>query len=534
MPRWKSLASTALIGALSVSSAVQGSDEGQQSTLLEPPLVDSYKDWILQSFDGVRNGLRREVAHVYGDALGDGTVCTAADPCQKGGLQQSTAACESLEFLSTYFGQRATYEQRGLTSTEVGIVDEFATAVLGYQAPLDPTADDIFEGAIASSLSGTQRQYTTFGNAACGQAMLAGYAATGNTSYRERAVEIGDFLLRMQDPRPYFVPYGSQPFLDSNGTPTEPPGGFADQATSERNLYNSMSTWNLRAVSFLQHLADELGAGGGPYATAAAEARQFMATGLDRPADWYTPNFSSANTAQHKIVSSPDCRDNDWHRFGTRTTSGSPVRCDVEGTTVGTDQVEYGLAALYDYELRVHSQTAAVAAVQDKYVAWSSLAGYHTASSQQPTYCTDDSQAGAVPAYYPPDNQGSVPSGDVWDYDSHLSFGGYFRFGTPKNAEVKYYDVVGFGILAEVRHVLVPAKFLHAYDRLTAADRQDSLSAIVYRSLQRMALPTTDEYDADNDGDTAERVCKITRGTLPIAVNGLGILQTLGYAGSRM
>lgn len=532
MRRWTSLVSAVVIvtATLSGQQAVAGE---RHSTVVQPPLVDSYKDWLLQSFNGTRNGLRREIAHVYGDALGNGTLCTAVAPCQMGGLQQSTAACKSLEFLSTYFVQRAAFEARGLTSTETGIVDEFAAAVLTYQAPLNPAADDVFEGAIASSLSGTQRQYTAFGNAACGQALLAGYAATGNTAYRARAVEIGDFLLRLQDPRPYFVPYGSQPFLDNNGVPAEPPGGFVDQVTSERNLYNTMSTWNLRAVAFLRQLADELGAGGTPYATAAAAARRFMATGLDRPADWYTPNFSSANTAQHKIVSSPDCRDNDWHRFGTRTSSGSSTLCDVEGTTVGTDQVEYGLAALYDYELRVSGHAAATSAVQDKYFAWSSLPGYHTGSTQQPTYCTDDSLAGSVDPYYPPDNQGALPSGDVWDYDPHLSFGGYFRFGTPTNAEIKYYDIVGFGILAEVRAALVPTKFQHAYERLNAADRDDSFSAIVYRSLQRMALPTADEYDADGDGNTTERICKITRGTLPIAVNGLGILRTLGYAGSR-
>ncbi|GAA2583650.1 hypothetical protein GCM10010399_11870 [Dactylosporangium fulvum] len=500
------------------------------------PLVDTYKDWILQTHDGVRNGLRRDLNYVYGPTLVvNGSACTQAAPCVVGGPTQSTAACKSLRFLSVYFAQRAAYESRSLSSIETGVVDEFATAVLAYRSPANPATPKIFDEAIASALGSGTRYYTSFGNAACGEALLAAYEVTGDPDYLTAATGIGEFLLRMQDPRAYYAAYGAHPFVDATGAPTTPPGGYVDQISSASNLYATISTWNLTAVSFLQRLETVVAPPDNRYADSADLAVQFLYDGLDLGADWYTFKFDSPVTAQNRIVAassySANCQDNRWHRKGScaYTTTG-----EIAAGTLGTDMIEYGLAALYDYKHQLSGATAAATAVADLYERYTRLPGYHTASAKDPLDCVDDTRAGAVDPYYPPDNQGATPSGDVWDYDPHLSFGGFFRLGTTtNNAEAKYYDIVGFGILARVRDALVPAKFAHGYARLDATDRQDALFALLDRTLERMYLPGADSDDFDGDGDVTESICTGTRGTLPNAVNGLGILDTLGYAGTR-
>lgn len=524
----------ALVAAL-LTGVVLGATAATPAHADPVPLVDTYFDWTLQSVDGIRNGLRRDVSQVYGDELTiNGTACTAADPCTVPGPEQSTAACTTLQFLSLYLGQRAGYEHRSLTTLETGLIDEFATTVLAYRLTPDPADPKIFDGAVASTPTGDQRIFTSFGNAACGQALLDAYEATGDTAYRDAATGIGDFLRRMQDPRDYYQTYNVYPFVNSVGQPIDPPGGYVDQISSWSNLYATMSTWNLTAIAFLQRLNTVVAPADNRFATSAATARQFLLNGLQQAADWYTFKFDSPDTAKNKVVASTkfhaDCQDNLWHRKG----SCDYVDGQIAAGSLGTDMIEYGMAGLYDYERQVNGAAAAAQSVADLYTTYTSLPGYHTASASDPLDCVDDSRAGAVAPYYPPDNQGATPSGNPWDYDPHLSFGGYFRLVDPgANAEAKYYDIVGFGILAEVRAALVPTKFDYAYQRMIAADRQQVLYAVLDRSLAAMYLPGTDTADLDGDGNTTEHICTGTRGTLPIAHNGIGILKTIGYAGTR-
>ncbi|WP_159619930.1 hypothetical protein [Ruania rhizosphaerae] len=500
------------------------------TTSASGPALDTYASWILRRDDGEhRNGLMRKLRYVYGSSIGS---CTETDPCLEVDVQQSTAACSSLEFLSRYFPARAAWQGRSsLYLDERNAIAEFADAVLAYQADPNPDRDDLFDGAVASSLGGSQLYYTTFGNASCGRALLAAYELTAEPAYASAAVDIGEFLLRMQDPRDYYESYGAEPFLDNTGQPTAPPGGFFDQVSSWNNLFATMSLWNMTAVEFLSELEHALGSTDGRYAAAAADGRAFLEEGLDLGTDWYTADFDSPATAQNRIVAmsanSANCKDNRWHRKGA---------CDYvdglpSGGSLGTDMIEYAMASLYRYEREVNGQASATAAVGDHYERYTSIPGTHTASSTDPLNCVDDTHAGAVDPYYPPDNQGTTGTGDPWDYDPHLSFGGYVRSsGTDlTTAEAKYYDIVGFGILADVRADLVPDKFAHGYERLVAAEDY-ALVAIQDRSLMPMALPGRDGDDVDGDGDTTEHMCILTEGTLPIAHNGLGLLATVGYA----
>lgn len=506
-------------------------DASEPSTPTTDETLDRYAEWILARADGERrNGLVRKLPYLSGPTLFDDGRCTIEDPCLQPDVEQSTAACASLEFLSEYFPARAAAHGREVTADELAIVAEFADAVLDYQYDPTPTHTDVFDGAVASSLDGNLQYYTTFGNAACGQALLAAHELTGAAAYLGAATEIGEFLLRMQDPREYYAAYGGYPFVDDEGEPTEPNGGFFDQVSSWNNVFSTMSLWNFIAVSFLQDLQDATGAEDGRYAASAAAAREFFEGGLAAGTDWYTVRFHSEAPSRNRIVAMQanraDCQDNRWHRKGSCTyEDGLP-----SGGTLGTDMIEYGLAGLYRYEEAVHGPAAARDAVAAHYARYTSLPAVHTASSWDPLDCVDDSRAGAVDSYYPPDHQGDVPTGDPWDFDPHLSLGGFIRSAGTElvSQEAKYYDVVGFGILAEVRDAVVPAKFAHAFGRLAAAG-EDGLGAIQDRTITPMALAARDSDDLDGDGDLTEAVCNVTVGTLPIAHNGLGILATLGY-----
>lgn len=519
------LSATLLLAAAPSNAAGPEPADAQAEDLATAPMLDSMADWLLERADGTnRNGLMRKLPWVYSPTLEQG--CTEGEPCLDVDVQQSTAACSSLEFLSLYYPARAADQSRSVSQDELDVIAEFADAVLSYRVDPTPAADDLFDGAVASAPGAAQPVYTSFGNAMCGQALLSAYGATDNDGYLEAAEGIGQFLLRMQDPRDYYSAYGVHPFVDATDTPVEPPGGFFDQVSSLNNTYATMSLRNMTAVDFLASL--ESHAPGQGFAAGAAAGRDFLEDGLDAGADWYTVDFVSPTTLRNRVFASAsnraDCQDNNWHRKGSCTLeNGLPV-----GGTLGTDMVEYALAAMYRYDLRASGEQAALLAVGPHYSRFASLPGIHTATATDLLDCVDDSTAGPVAPYYPPDNLGDTPSLEPEDYDPHLSFGGFFRSsGTDLvTSEAKYYDIVGFGILAEVREALINEKFVHGAERFLAAD---DLTALLYRDMSPMALAGRDANDVDGDGDLSESICIRTEGALPIAHNGIGLLHTLGY-----
>ena len=488
-------------------------------------MLDAMAEWLLARADGAhRNGLMRKLSWMHGSSLDQG--CTLDQPCLDVDSQQSIAACSSLEFLSLYLPARAADQGRPLGQAEQSVIAEFSDEVLSYRVDPRPASADLFDGAVAIEPDAGQPAYNTFGNAMCGQALLSAYAATGDAEYLAASEDIGEFLLRMQDPREYYAPFGVHPFVDATGKPVGPPGGFFDQVSSLNNTASTMSLWNMTAVDFLASLDARIPSRG--FAEGAAAGRAFLEEALHVGADWYTVRFDSPATLRNRVFASAsfraDCQDSHWHRKGSCTLqNGVPV-----GGTLGTDMVEYGLAAMYRYDERMHGRAAALAASQEHYLRYAELPGVHTITPVDPLQCVDDSRSGPVDAYSPPRTLGGAPSLDDWAYDPHLSFGGFFRSSGAQlvTSESKYYDVVGFGVLAEVREALVPQSFRHGAERFLAAG---DLTALLYRDLSPMALPGRDANDLDGDGDSSESVCVRVEGTLPIAHNGIGLLRTLGY-----
>lgn len=482
--------------------------------------VSMLRDWLLnEERDGIPNGLRRKVTYVRQSREGPEEIAAFEEP-------QSTAACASLEFLSVFYGQAAGNEGRQLRTEEQRILNEFGDAVLSFRAEPNPSDAQIYDGAIAGSdgEGSAIRYFSSFGNAACGHALLAAFKVTGDLRYRAAAIDIADFLLRMQDPSAHYARFGAHPFVGADGNPVPAPGGYVDTVSSWGNLFDVISTWNLHAITFMHEIDDISGVRDGRYAKSAERARDFLVTGLERGFDWFTPRFTSPSTAKNRIVpyrGDPDydCRDNRWHRKG----SCDYVADIAVGGTLGSDMVEYGLAALYDYG-RATGDPQAVADAGRLYHRHASLPGWDTATLSW------------VPAYWIAGNTGSSPTGIPRSFDPHLSFGGYFSPGPGGTelvrAEARYYDIVGFGILAKMRNALVPAKFQHALARLQASG-DAAVYAMLDRELRPLWVETIDKTDLDADGSTRDKVWKLTKGTLPTAKIALGVLETVGLSKPR-
>lgn len=471
-------------------------------------LVSDLTAWLLQrDHAGVRNGLRRKVTYVRGSRDDQaGEIEAWAAP-------QSTAACATLDLLATLY-QRGGEVARGV---DRALVHEFGAAVLGFQAIPDPERPQLFSGAIAGSDAddSSMQYYTTFGNAVCGRALLAAFRATNDERYRSAAVQVADFLLRMQDPQEHYARFEANPFVDEDGAPLPAPGGYVDSVSSWGNLINVISTWNLAAITFMDEVDAVSGVTDRRYARSAERAKDFLLAGLRGGYDWYTPRFSSPATAKNRIVpyrGDPDydCRDNAWHRKGS---------CAVEagvaiGGTLGTDMVEYGLAALDEYGRR-RQDRATQNEASSLYLRYADLPAW-------------DSAVGAwVPPFWKSLGGSLIASGLPTAFDAHLSFGGYFYAAGGAEvirAEARYYDIVGFGILAPLRSRVVPDQFANALSRVARVGAGAGF-AMLDRSLEPLWVQAPDSTDLDADGSTTERVWKLTRGTLPTATIALGVLE---------
>jgi hypothetical protein len=307
------------------------------------------------------------------------------------------------------------------------------------------------------------------GTAFCGRAMLAAYRATGNPRYASSAISAADFLVRLSDPNTYWFPtYGVNPINRASGGTTW--YGFCDRVDVTDKISTTSSGWNLMGSVLLSEVYDLTGIAS--YKTVSDQTRDFMATG---PLDGYDYFAVSTNVDATYVSevwpqsSSHDFNDHEWHRYGDV----------VETGTVGTDKVEYGLAALLK-------------------------TGYSTSEIRTAYEYFRD---------MPHDNTGSFGT----SFNGGACFAGYFRLGNgvgapgPDRHYGTYYDAQGAGTLLELKARFYPEDLLAAYH--ICEDITEHAALLDQNFDTRWS--TTASYDY------------ATKGVIPISEAGLGIIDAI-------
>lgn len=372
----------------------------------------------------------------------------------------STSAGMALNFLATY--------ALTLPNRPRYVVDDvrlFADNILALQWR-DPAK--LSHGGFR--LAPTDSRASTFGTATAARGMLAAYRVTKDSKHMEAAVAAGDFLLRMADPNPHwFAKYGVNPITRTvSGTTWY---GFCDRINSADQITTTCTTWNLLAAQYLHELYEETGVAA--YETVAIQARDFMAEAVLKGYDYFAVSSVAGtyvslawpNDTNHVYA------DHAFHRLGDVIGSG----------TVGTDQIEYRLVALWHLGY-------SLAAVKTAYETYRDL-----------PHDTPTTDFGAA-------------------FDAGRCFAGYFRLTGTTLGDAgdrhygSYYDSQGAGELLAFKRVFYPADYALARQ---ITDIITDRAALLDENLDTIWWTTIPAYHY------------ATQGTIPIAAAGLGILDSI-------
>jgi hypothetical protein len=249
--------------------------------------------------------------------------------------------------------------------------------------------------------------------------------------------------------------------------------GFCDRVNGFDGLSTTCSTWNLVAAQFLLRMYQATG--NMAYLTVAMEARDFMAGGVIGGYDLFAVSCNpDATYAFAEWPNDPSAAWNDhrFHRLGDV----------VETGTVGTDPIEYGLAALLELGY-------------DRNVLLSTYLKYRNMPYMAPL--------GSFETAYHERDLGGI----CWP--------GFFRMGNAVNAPGpdrkygSYLDSQGAGTTLPVKRALAPA------------DYRRTVEFIINRITEHGALLTEDGY---TKWSSDPPVWYGTKGTIPVAAAALGVL----------
>lgn len=327
---------------------------------------------------------------------------------------QLTAACTSLRFLV------ARAAQAGLTDARRTTILAFRDAI---RATRSETGHRMHRGALANELPA--RQYVSFSNAICGDALLDVHETLGDDASLAVAQGIGDHFVRLGSTAQELL----MPEPEAGGGAS---WGLPDRVSATGVMQATYTTWNLVAAPFLARLA--AASGEIRYDRLGREVARFHLQGLVRGQDYFAARPRSAtrelstlwNLGYARNAAGPrhDFRDGRWHRQGD-------IRSPPTGT-VGTDQVEYALEALE----RLGGHEVQVRALYGRY------RGLPASTS-----CID----------------------------TGVSFSGYFRLHDAEPSKSisfgSYYDIVGAGILARVKRTAAPGDHRRAIAAIMANDQ---------------------------------------------------------------
>jgi len=376
----------------------------------------------------------------------------------------STSASLSLQFLALY----ATHFPHKASDVRP-LVDHLASYLMGMQVN-DPT--QARHGGIP--LAANDTSCGTLSAAQAGIGFLKAYEVWGAGEWMSAALRVGEFLRTMIDPNPkYQALYGVNVIDVPAGTVP-----IADRITSGDVFRCTATGWNLTACKFLYQLADATG--DESWRALATPARDFMATIVTGGYDYFHTKGHADGIAAGRVItnwtnqSSLDFNDNQFHRQGDAI---SPPN-----GTVGTDQLEYGLSALYEtgYDLT---------ALRTAYEYWVSL---------------PNAEAASAPTFAP-------------NYDGRVCLTGYIRFDSvvyegASMAFGSYYDAQGAGELLKWKQEQYPEHYALSLPIVQAVLHPEA-GALLDENYQTV-------WSAEEGGYTA------TQGVIPIAMSGIGLMET--------
>ncbi len=380
------------------------------------PAVVAIKDWLLQKGpDGFDNGMRKSLTfHSPAHRLEDAKVSYS--------VLQSSAVARTLKFLSEYY---LTY-QADLSAAEK---DDLYEKIQLYAAKLllhrryangwgweitdhrneNLEADKFYRGAFVTSQE--HKMFTGLGNAFAGEALAAATKvadARGDRINRDgwfaAARKVGEFLIRLANPYFYYKEkFRVDCMVDETGSPVHSPGLVYSMVSSQENLATEVPLQNLYAIVALQAIG-EIEPTNSIWKESARQIRDAMLPGLHGFNAAFFVKFDDRGTG--KLLPN-EYQDNAWH--------------PLKSGQVGDDNIEYALAALYQYG---HTEDLAK-------ITWPFL---------------------------------KAPAIKLPNYDPFITFTGYFKnFGGVWKHQMPYYDMVGFGLLGELRRSLSLADYQRAF-----------------------------------------------------------------------
>lgn len=384
----------------------------------------------------------------------------------------STALGLALKFLADYARWSPSKVEELIPYIELG-----ADYLCAMQYRDDAKA--IYGGFRGASSDGNT---TCFGAACAGRGLLSAYLVTGQPRYLEAARRAVTYLKVLNDPNPtYLALYGETPIpaVAENATWSS----FCDRIQSDDKINITSANWNLVAAVFLQEMYDLEGDATLP--AIIEGARDFQAYGVLNGLDYFAIK-NAAPTSKVSVAwpffSGHTYADGAWHRLG-----------EPAGTnTVGTDQIEYGLASLYELDYSLTLLRAAYETYRD----------------------------------FAHADVGSTSFGDA--YDGAICFTGFFRVNSTvyggvggntvpidpgsSRAYGGYYDLQGAGTLLKFKYDQYPADFK--------------------KSLPFAALAPNRGFATDENFETFWSGSGVgysyyTKGVIPIAKSCIGILEVL-------
>ena len=400
------------------------------------PAIVAIKNWLLFTDpDGLDNGMRKSITYASSSrSFGDATLTYE--------VPQSSAIARTTKFLSEYYltyqnvlnsyEKLALYNEIKIYAKKILQHRKYATA-WGWDLDDDAALADanletnkFYYGAVATSSS--YLMFTGLGNSFACEGLVAAARvadlrgdAVNQAAWRSAALLIGDFLRRLSAPSDYYKShYNVDCMVDASGNPSVQPGIVYGMVSSHDALYAEAPLQNLYAIVALKDLADFTNIPS--YYDAAIKIRDQMCPGLQDFNNSFYIRFNA--NGSNKIVGS-DYQDNAWHPLPTNQ--------------VGDDNIEYALAALWKFhglsqtnnEFTYDNGTK-VFKMLDRTIS------FHTA-----------------PAY------------NFSDYDPYLTFTGYFKkYNGVWMHQMPYYDMVGFGLLGELRHGIASSDYLRVWNRV--------------------------------------------------------------------